>query len=88
MKEIMQLILEYIGLATVIAILLVFIRVAWENHIKPLKCEHRYKINAYLHGTSGIILFLKCENCGKEKQIEIFGHYEITKGEGGDDENN
>lgn len=88
MKEIIHLILEYIGLATVISIILVGIRIAWENHIEPLKCAHKYKINAYLHGTNGIILFLKCENCGKEKQIEIFGNYEIITEEGGKNENN
>lgn len=72
-------VLELIGLASVLAIALTLIKIAWDNYIKPLKCNHNYKIEGRLWALNGTILFLKCEKCGKEKNIEICEHIEITK---------
>ena len=87
MKNIISLILEWIGGATIITTALILIHISWEKFIKPINCDHCYKVDGYMSGFEGTILFLKCQACGKEKTIELSGGYEIIKREGCDDEN-
>lgn len=77
-----HLILEAIGAATVLAVLLTVIKcILWDEYIRPLICEHRYKIQGHLKTIDGSILFLQCEKCGKERAIDISGNYDIIKQE-------
>jgi hypothetical protein len=82
MKNIISLILEWIGGATIITTALILIRIFWEKFIKPINCDHCYKVDGYMIGFRGTVLFLKCQACGKEKTIELSGGYEIIKREG------
>lgn len=81
MKNIISIIFEWIGAATVITTALILIRIFWEKFIKPINCDHCYKVDGYMIGFRGTVLFLKCQACGKEKTIELFGGYEIIKRE-------
>lgn len=47
MKNIISLILEWIGGATIITTALILIRISWEKFIKPINCDHCYKVDGY-----------------------------------------
>jgi len=70
---------ELIGIATVVTVASMIIKIVWDDCIKPLKCNHNYKIVGSLQTLDSTILFLTCEKCGKQKDIEIYERIEITK---------
>lgn len=72
MKEWIDLFLRLIGLAVVISTTLICIRLIFDKYIRSSFCEHKYTVQGGLKKGKENILFLKCNKCGKEKDIEIY----------------
>ena len=66
-----DIILETIGLATVLSLLFIIIRVVWEAKIRPLHCEHVYEPTGALQSGDTQVVFLTCKHCGKEIIITL-----------------
>lgn len=75
--------MELLGIATLLAFIFVAVRVAIDKIKTSLICEHHYRIQGRLECTDATILFLRCEKCGKEKQITIYDEITIKPREEG-----
>lgn len=72
MKEWIDLFLRLIGSTVVISTAIICIRLISDKYIRPSFCEHKYTVLGRLKKGKENILFLKCNKCGKEKDIEIY----------------
>ena len=79
MKTLFESFLKYLGLATLLSTVIVFIKVFYNEVLKKFKCEHCYKLQARLEGYNGVVLLLQCQHCNKEIQIEIHDRISIIK---------
>lgn len=72
MKEWIDLFLRLIGLAVVFSTVIICIHLAFDKYIRVAFCEHKYTVQGRLKQGKENILLLKCNKCGKEKNIEIY----------------
>lgn len=72
MKEWIDLFLKLIGFSVVVSIMLISIPLIFDKYIRGSFCEHKYTVQGRLKKGKENIFFLKCNKCGKEKDIEIY----------------
>lgn len=72
MKEWIDLSLRLIGFAVVVSAMIISIRLIFDKYIRGTFCKHKYTVQGRLKMRKENILFLKCNKCGKEKDIEIY----------------
>ena len=65
-----DLILQCIGLATVISFALALLKVGWEK-VKVAWCEHTYEVSGVVQSGNTQLVFLVCKECGKEMLITL-----------------
>lgn len=72
MREWINLFFQTIGIVTVTSIAVICVRIIIDKCIKAIFCKHKYSIKSRLKAGEKNVLFLKCNKCGKEKNIEIY----------------
>ncbi len=72
MKEWIDLSLRLIGFAVVVSAMITCVCLVFDKYIRGTFCKHKYTVQGRLKMGKENILFLKCNKCGKEKDIEIY----------------
>lgn len=71
MSNLIHIVLESIGLGTVVTLALIFLKVFYETKIKRIGCDHVYRLTTIIASSDRQIVYMECTKCGDTKEIVL-----------------